>query len=183
MWLTRRETPLQLARVAIWGVAIYTLTLSLAILMSRPGVPWIAAFDIGRSDRLMRLGVAFALGLAVFAPGIIVGLRAMSLLREGIRLERWQEEQVEALRRQVDRPIWTIASLLLLALIVLALLLAPRHSIFISAWLFLWLPVNLIGSMRASIRKPVASSRMTIDWATAKPLQSEYWGHVPGRTP
>jgi hypothetical protein len=146
-------------------------------------VPWIEIIDIGRGDGLIRFCIAFALGIAVVAPGVIIGLRAVSLLREGIRLELWQEEQVDALRRQVDRPIWTIASLLLLALMVLGLLLAPRHSIFFSAWLFLLLPVNLIGSIRASIRKPIASSRMIIDWTTAKRLQSEHWGHAPGRTP
>jgi hypothetical protein len=184
MWLTRRETPLQLARAAIWGVVIYTLTLSVVVLIPHRGVPWIEIIDIDHGGRLIRFCITFALALAVFAPGVIVGLRAVSLLREGIRQERWQEEQVEALRKHVDRPIWTVVRILLLALIVLALLLAPRHSIFFSAWLFLLLPVNLIGSMRASMRKPVASSsRMIIDWTTAKPLQSEHWGHVPGRTP
>jgi hypothetical protein len=183
MWPTRRETPLQLAKTAIWGVVIYTLALSLAALMSHRGTPWIVAFDIGRGDRLIRFCVAVALALAAFAPGVILELRAVSLLREGIRLEHWQEEQVDALRQQVDRPIWTIISFLLFALAVLALLLTAWHSIFFRAWLFLWLPVNLIGALRASIRKSVPSSRMIIDWTTAKSLRSEHWGHAPGRTP
>jgi hypothetical protein len=183
MWPTRRDTPLQLATAAIWGVVIYTLTLSLAALMSHRGTPWIAAFDTGRGDRLIRLCVAFALGLAAFVPGVVIELRAMSLLREGIRLERWQAEQVDALRQQVDRPIWISVSFLWFALMVLGLLLAPRHSIFFSAWLFLWMPVKLISSLRVSTRKPIPSSRMIIDWTTAKPLQSEHWGHVPGRLP
>jgi hypothetical protein len=183
MWPTRRDTPLQLAKTAIWGVVIYTLALSLAALMSHRGTPWIVAFDIGRGDRLIRFCIAVALALAAFAPGVILELRSVSLLRGGIRLERWQEEQVDALRQQVDRPIWTILSFLLFALAVLALLLTAWHSIFFKAWLFLWLPVNLIGALRSSTRKSVPSSRMIIDWTTAKPLQSEHWGHVPGHAP
>jgi len=46
---------------------------------------WISPFDVLWGNRFIRLTFL----LAVLAPGIIVDLRALFLLREGIRLQRW----------------------------------------------------------------------------------------------
>jgi hypothetical protein len=156
-------------------VSLYALTLLFAVLMSHRAI---AAFNIGRGGGVVHFCMALALGLGVLAPGFIAGWRAVSLLREGLRVERWREEQVDALRRKVDRPIWAVGCLLLLVLMVSAILFTPRHSIFFTACLSLLLPINLIGLLQSSVRKPVSSSSKLIDWTKAKPVESEHWGHT-----
>ena len=163
---------MQLGASAAEGLALYTLTLSAVALLSYRGVPWINTLHIGWGSWFFRSLVV----LAVFVPCLVIELRAISLLREGIRLERWREEELDALRVQVDRPVWTFVSWSLFVLMILLIILLPLRSRFSSAWLFLWMPMSLISSLQSSLRKPISSERKTIDWSTAKPLQSDCWG-------
>ena len=54
-------------------------------------VSWTGPFDVGWDNRFTRLTFL----LAVLVPGIIVGLRSLFLLREGVRLQRWPGEAGE----------------------------------------------------------------------------------------
>lgn len=170
MWPSRRNTPVQLGTIAVRGMVLYTLTLSVAALLSYLGVSWLHTLHIG--PRFFRGLVA----LAVFVPSLVIELRAILLLREGIRLERWSEEDLDALRTKVDRPVWTFVGWSLFVLMVLLIVLLPLGSGFSSVWLFVWMPISLISNLQSALRKPISPERKTIDWSTAKPLQSDHWG-------
>jgi hypothetical protein len=93
-------------------------------------------------------------------PITVLGYRAAFLLREGIRVQRWHEQQVEELRRNVEHPIWTAAIFLAMAVPILGLLFTKWHSIFSPAWIFLWMPVSLIIWLRHSLPKPPTSRKI-----------------------
>jgi hypothetical protein len=163
---------MQLAGASLAGVALYTLTLLLVLWILHPGMPWTGASASGWVKSLFRICTA----LAILVPGIVIKFRAMSLLREGVRQERWHEKELEALRQQVDRPVWTAATWLMFGLVVLGVLLLSLYPAFSSAWLFIWMPATLVGELRSALRKPDPLARKMIDWSTAKPLQSKHWG-------
>jgi hypothetical protein len=153
MWPTRQQTPKQLAGAAVNGVAISMLALL-------PVMEFRHELDLGQGDAVAHVGLAAVLMLAVMTPITILGGRAVFLLREGIRIGRWREEQIEELRRQVERPIWTAAICLAFALGILGLLFTEWHRIFFKVWLFLWMPVTLIFWLRNSLPKPPPSHRI-----------------------
>jgi hypothetical protein len=161
---------MQLAGASIWGVALFML--SLIALISYREMSWTAAFAIGWVKWLIRICVS----VAVFVPGVFVKFRAMSLLREGIRQERWQEKELDALRHQVFRPVWTAATWLMFGLVVLCPLLLSLHPALSSIWLIVWMPAILVLELRSALHKPDPLSHKMIDWSKAKPLQSEHWG-------
>jgi hypothetical protein len=157
---------MQLAVSAIWGVVICTLALLLTVMLRR-------ALDLGPGDSWIRLCAASAPVLAMLATGAAVEWHALSLLREGIRLHRWQEDEVDALRRHVERPVWSVISILLFLLIfaslVSGLLLWPPHSIFVGSWVLLFMPANLIARLRRALQK---RARSTILDGTTRPFIS-----------
>jgi hypothetical protein len=159
---------MQLAGAAIWGVGLYTLTL--VALISYREMSWTAASARGWVNGLFRICAA----LAILAPGVVIKFRAMSLLRAGIRQERWQEKELDALRRQVNRPVWIVAMWLMFGLLIFSPVLLSRHSTLVL--LFVLVPANLILELRSAVHKPDPSSCKMIDGNTAKPPLSEHWG-------
>jgi L-asparagine transporter-like permease len=153
MWPTRQQTPKQLAGVAVCGVAFSMSAFLLAVLVRRE-------MDLGPNSGTAHLALAGALMLAVVIPMIVFGWRAIALLREGIQIGRWREEEIEELRRKVGHPIWTAAIVLAFALGVLGLLFTEWHQIFFRAWVFLWIPVSLIIWLRHSLPKPPTSRKI-----------------------
>jgi hypothetical protein len=162
MWPTRRNSPVQLAAYTVGGVFFYLAALLAVTALSahppqfvRPAGPllWIAAT------------------FALLAPGIAVSMRANHLVREGIRLEWWSDNQVDALRAQIQTPIWT--GLYWTGLIAVLSLVPFLVNVLIYQF---WLPISLLGSLRTALVKPRRRERFTIDWSKFKPLQSEHWG-------
>lgn len=109
--------------------------------------------------------------IVIFVPGFAIQMRALHLLRRGVRKEFWREEDLDALRTQVNRPVWTIISSLLLASSMLLMLVSPVRPTFSAAWWFLWWPAYLLMDLRLVLRKPISSVRTTIDWSNAKPVR------------
>jgi hypothetical protein len=161
---------MQLAGASIWGVALYML--SLVALFSYLEMSRSTASARGRVEWLVRI----CAGLAIVAPGVILKFRAVSLLRAGIRQERWHEKELDALRRQVDRPVWTVALWLMAGLVLVCGLLLSRHPAVSSVWLFVWMPWSLILELRSTLRKAEALPSKMLDWSSAKPLESEHGG-------
>ncbi len=172
MWANRRKNPSQLGAIAAAGMLLCILTLLVCTLLSRTNGPLAAAFSIGHGRWVLRLGIA----LGVLLPGVVLSLRAVSVLKEGIRQEWWSEDEVEVLRKQVDRPVWSALIWLLLSVMAVQLVLLPQHSALASASMFFPLAISLLTSLQTAVRKPIPLERKTIDWSTAKPLQSEHWG-------
>jgi hypothetical protein len=117
--------------------------------------------------------------IAILAPGFVIKFRAISLLREGIRQERWQETELDALRQQVNRPMWTVAMWLMFGLLVFSPVLFSLHATVV--WLFLWVPASLTLELRSAVHKPDSLSCKMIDGNTAKPPLSDHWGQPLGR--
>ena len=161
---------MQLAGASIWGVALYML--SLVALFSYLEMSRTTASARGRVEWLVRI----CAGLAIVAPGVILKFRAVSLLRAGIRQERWHENELDALRRQVDRPVWTVALWLMAGLVLVCGLLLSQHPALSSVWLFVWVPWSLILELRSTLRKADAWPSKMLDWSSAKPLESEHGG-------
>lgn len=166
MWPTRQQTPMQLAGCAAWSAVFWLIAMFLpwagyhAVLAARPGTA------------LNPTMVSAALALAVLAA--IAGWRALSLLREGLRLGRWKEDEVDALRQRVERPAWTmirgLGFFLLVACLILALL-STRGSIFLPVGVSLVIPLHLLGGLRNAVRRPEPSR--VLDLTTAKAPESK----------
>jgi hypothetical protein len=161
---------MQLAGAAIWGVGLYSLTL-VAVISYRE-MSWNAASVRGWVNWSFWISAA----LAILAPGVVIKFRAMSLLRAGIRQERWQEKELDALRRRVNRPVWTAVFFLMFGLVLVCWLLLSLHPALSSVWLFVWMPWSLIFELRSALRKPDSLSYKMMDGNTAKPPISEHWG-------
>jgi hypothetical protein len=153
MWPTRQQTPKQLAIAGAWGVVFSMLAFWLLVIFRHE-------LDLGPVASTRRLVLAAPLIVAVMTPITVLGYRAAFLLREGIRVQRWHEQQVEELRRNVEHPIWTAAIFLAMAVPILGLLFTKWHSIFSAAWIFLWMPVSLIIWLRHSLPKPPTSRKI-----------------------
>ncbi len=172
MWPTRQHSPSRLAVTALGGTVTYVLIVLVWVLFSYGDSPRLRAPDLSFGGWLSR----FLAVVVLLLPGIVIALRALSLLNEGVRLERWSDAQLDAVRAQVQRPLWTAVSGCLFVLVALSWIFARRHSVLSTAWLFLWLPLNLISSLRTAVRKPIARERRPVDWTPSKPLHSEHWG-------
>ncbi len=166
MWAGRQDTPLRLAVLAMGG-ALYTFTLLAAALLLHGRLVHAQSFWLLRT----------CIAPVIFVPGFAIQMRALHLLRRGVRKDLWREEDLDALRTQINRPVWTFVSWLLLASMMLVIVVSPVRSTLSIPWLLLWLPAYLLMDLRLALRKPISSVRKTIDWSTAKPLRSDHWGH------
>ena len=171
MWPRRCHNPMELARIAVRGVVLFLVTLTAAGLLPRSAYARMRPVHPGWEAWCL-----VVLTTLIFVlPGVVIKARALSLLNEGVRLERWSDRDLAALRAAVDKPVWRMLSWLIPAGLALVLLLSPRHSIFTSAWCFTWIPMSLIYELR-TLTKPDAPGPSLLASA-GKPLHSEHWGH------
>ena len=171
MWPRRCHSPLQLGAIAVGGVVLLLLTLVAVVLLPK-SFAWIHPLSMGWGARWLQwLG-----GLTLLLPGLVLEVRAISVLNQGVRLERWRDEEVNALRVLVEKPVWNALVWSLTVLLALLVLLLPRHSSFSSAWCFIWMPLNLLSALRNALRKPASTVPSIVDWPPRQPLHSERWG-------
>jgi hypothetical protein len=145
MWPTRQQNPMQLAGMAVRGVVLYTLTLTVAVLTRHLWLPIVRP-----SGTFLHTIAAVVVALAVLDPGIVLMMRATSLLRRGVRAGRWPEEELAPLRRQVERPVWTAMAILFAGLIICLPLVMMRTVA--GVLLFLLPPLELIVLLRGTMR-------------------------------
>ena len=119
-----------------------------------------------------------ALAVCVFLlaiGGAALSWKAESRLKEGLRLERWEAREVEALRRTLANPVWTIVFWAGTIAVVAAAFAGPRHSP-VRAMIYFWLlPIQSIGRLRTALKEPRLPS-VRIAWDEMKPIRSGQWG-------
>ena len=115
-------------------------------------------------------------GLTVLLPGVVLQVRAISVLNHGVRLERWREEEVDALRVTVEKPLWSASTWALTVMLALLVFLLPRHSSFSSAWCFIWMPLTLLSALRNAVRKPDSAVPSILSGFPSQSLHSEHRG-------
>lgn len=170
-----QPTPRQLAKRIAAGMSI-----SMASLL---GIALTSSKHLQEIWRLhtMRLPIGFAL-LALFFRGQWIALGAEGLLQQGIRDEKWLENQLEPLRLWINRRQVTLATfILMIAGIVwcgadlLSMGADDSWGPFIILIFFAaYLPTIL--RLKTMLRPPSQSA-----FTNVKPFQSEHWGE--GRAP
>ena len=89
-------------------------------------------------------------------------------------------QRVDALRIQVDRPIWMWLGWMCLAAALAMMIFGPRHHSFGFTVFYFLLPFNTSSSLKMALRKSSPRERKWIDWSEFKPLESEHWGEKAG---
>ena len=172
MWPTTRNTPMQLAKTAVVANGLYIGLLLLASFVPMPHRT--SLFNPGHAWQTVT--VRIIVSCLVILPGTLLLLRSLKVLRKGIRENRWSEEQIDSLRVQLDRPLWNVLRWSTLALVALSFIVLPEHSLIVIGFYFFLIPFGTLSELRAALNKPVSRTPRTIDWSTAKPLQSDSWG-------
>ena len=171
MWPRQSQTPVQLGRIAVGGVLLFLLTL-LAVVLLPKSFAWMHPVHADWGARCLQwLG-----GLTVLLPGVVLQVRAISVLNHGVRLERWREEEVDALRVTVEKPLWSASTWALTVMLALLVFLLPRHSSFSSAWCFIWMPLTLLSALRNAVRKPDSAVPSILSGFPSQSLHSEHRG-------
>ena len=121
------------------------------------------------------LGISLLLSLASMVAGLVIAWRAESRLKDGLRLERWSEREVEELRKKANLPIWSWVYWGLVIVYFAALVLAPRHSPFIFFGYPMLILVQMIVRLRVALR-PATPPTSRLAWSDLKPIHSDHWG-------
>jgi hypothetical protein len=114
------------------------------------------------------------IGLSVIATSIGYSLRAMTLLKDGVRNQRWLEKELEPVRTLVSRPIWNVLMWVQVVAGLAYWIFGPKHNVLALYYWFAYIPLQVPQQMRLALRKPRVP--VTIDWKAFKPMQSEHWG-------
>jgi hypothetical protein len=164
MWPTRTSSPRKLLQCAVFGLAIY--------LVSIVAANWLFSSTIVPHGTWYRLGLV----VAAVGPGAFLWLRSRRFIVDGVSSLRWTEDELDWLRRQVERPAWSILSFALLAAMGVCLVFERHHPGFAFLLYLFLMPVQAITDLRGTLRRPVARAGLIVNWSSAKPLQSEHWG-------
>lgn len=117
--------------------------------------------------------------LLVCAALVLLGLVALywgaNRLRNGVGSEHWPAETVEPLRNVVRHPAWTVGTIVLLILLVLALVWRSHHNAYFWGVFFL---LQAQTQLSNALNRPRTRQGPEgfLDWSKVAPLQSDHWG-------
>ncbi len=119
---------------------------------------------------------------AMLSPFFVWYLRAASLLRSGVRENRWTEEQLDVARAFAQRRVWKVMMGFQLVLFFMFAIFDRGHSLWMVFYWVVFIPLQIPRLLRDSLRHtaPMSSSKL-IDWSTFKPMQSDHWGTPKAR--
>ncbi len=119
-----------------------------------------------------------ALAVCVFLlaiGGAVLSWKAESRLKEGLRLERWDMREVEALRRTLANPGWTLVFWAGTIAVIAGAFAGPQHSPMRTMIYFYLLPIQSISRLRTALKEQGLPS-VRIAWNEMKPIRSKHWG-------
>ena len=160
------------SRITLAQMTSVTLGASLVVYISL----WLIFFFCTHGSSLLWL-------LPPTAAGAVM-LFALSKAKEGIRTERWSQSSIDAVRVQLDNPIWWtitgVLTVLAFAGSISSLIFigskGPHHPPSMGGFLYFWLsPLLMLSQLRGALRPPAPKHELI--WKNdLKPIVSDHWG-------
>jgi len=119
--------------------------------------------------------------LAPFALGLSVSLYSERQFKRGFQNDIWSDAELEPVKALVGNPIWTWASLILIAPCLLTVIFSQNTG-HIGAGGFICivlLPTQTAQRIRQLITPRTKSTGGLMDWHNFKPIRSDHWGEQP----
>jgi hypothetical protein len=163
--------PTRWAALAALGSLLIVSPALLALLKLAHFSPDDAGLGTVWPRRLLLFGCLVGLGMAT---------TAVIKLRDGIKKDVWTESELEALRRRVRNPVWSVISV---GLFILGIGFVVTDHGFGHAGLFCFLiaPFQMLLNVVNATRR-AANTQDRIDLNGSAVMRSEHWGEPPSGT-
>jgi hypothetical protein len=161
-------------RWAAWAALGSLLIVSPALLMLLK----LAHFPAHDADS----GTASSRRLLLFGAlvGLVMATTAVIKLRDGIKKGLWTETELDALRRRVRNPIWSVISVGLFILGI-GFVVADHGSGHTGLFCFFIAPFQMLLNV-VNATRPAANTQDRIDLNSSAAIRSEHWGDPPSGT-
>jgi hypothetical protein len=173
----RKPNPKQLV---LWAIAGAFLAASVCLISVLP-IPQLPANGSGFWDVAWMNRLRFAALSAPLAIGITVSLLAVRRFKRGFYDNIWSEAELEPVKALVTNPIWTWASVILIAPPLLSIIL-NKNLAHTGAGGFICLallPTQTAQHIRQLLTPKEKSIGALADWQNSKPISSGHWGQPP----
>lgn len=167
-------------QLAVWAIAGAFLAAS-TLLISLLPIPHFSTNGHAFWESLWTNRLRLLAFLAPFALGLSVSLYAERQFRRGFQNDIWNDAELEPVKALVGNPIWTWASLILIAPCLLTVILS-QNTAHTGAGAFICialLPTQTAQRIRQLLRPKEKSTGVFADWQNFKPLRSDHWGDQP----
>lgn len=168
--MKRDLSPMMLVTLAIAGAGLAASTWFLCFVR----IPVLPSSGRGVLPAIWAHGPRIVSFLVPAVLGFAVSLWAEKRFSRGFRDDRWSEDDLASIRRQLMQPFWIWSALLVLFVAVLFMI-TDKHMKGGSLIYLLTLPSQTVGRLRQLIAPP-APRNTVLDWGSVQPIQSQHWG-------
>jgi hypothetical protein len=138
-------------------------------------LPHFSAHDIGSGTVWPRRLILFG-----FLVGLGIAITAVIKLRDGMKKDVWTNSELEALRRRVRNPVWSVISVGLFILGI-GFVVTDRGSEHAGLFCFLIAPFQVLSNL-VSATRPTTNTQDRINLNGSSAMRSEHWGDPPSGT-
>ena len=164
----------------LWAIAGAFLAAGICLISFLP-IPQLPANGSGFWHVAWMNRLRLAALLIPFALGLPLCLLAVRRFKRGFYDNIWSEAELEPVKALVTNPIWTWASVILIAPTLLSIILS-KDTAHIGAGGFICvalLPTQTAQRIRQLLTPKEKSTGALADWQNSKPISSGHWGQPP----